>query len=316
MTPLLWTGMGIALGVAVLHVALGARRPFERTYLSFAGIMAAAAVFLYLRAGFYSVTTVADAIEIQRDMMTTVNVCFACMFVFVPAYTRVRIHRIAMVGYWAALITVSLVNLRAPYSIWFSDAPALVPSTFRGEPYTAVVAPPMGLVQYAYLCFSMASLIVALVFTVKMFRCGDRQRAVTFALALLIVLAFASVDAVRDSTGGAWPNVVEFGIVSWGLVMSVQLAHDFRTQRRALAAAVITVEGQSTRLAEIVAALHALEQNMHIPLETLERGVAGLASGTRSEEQQLRRIERAVSRLHELAGSMPDLRARRRVRSV
>ena len=134
------------------------------------------------------------------------------------------------------LLGVSLVNLRAPYSIWFSSEPRLVRSTFRGEPYTAVVAPPMGLVQHAYLGFLMATVIVALVFSMKMFRCGDRQRAVTFTFSLVVVLGFSIADAVRDSIGGAWPNVVEFGIVSWGLIMSVQLAYDFRTQRRALGA--------------------------------------------------------------------------------
>jgi len=316
MTPFLWTGFGIALGVAVLHLALGARRPFERTYLSFAGIMTAVAVFQYLRAGFYVVTTVDDAVAIQRQLMTTIHVSFAFAFVFVPAYTRVRIPRLALVAYWVALLTVSLVNLRAPYSIWFSSAPHLVPSTFRGESYTAVVAPPMGIVQYAYLGFLSASVLAAFVFTVKMYRRGDKQRALTFAIALVVVMAFASVDAVRDSIGGAWPNVVAFGIVSWGLIMSVQLAYDFRTQRRALGAAIITVEGQSKRLSEIVDALRTLEQNMHIPLGTLESGVAGLARSSRTEDHELRRIERSVARLRELAGTMPDLRTRRRLRSL
>jgi hypothetical protein len=316
MTPFLWTASGIALGVAVLHLALGVRRPFERTYLSFACIMGSAAVFLYVRAELYSATTLAAVVDAQRRLMSVINVSFACMFVFVPAYTRVRIPGIAQLAYWAVLCALFVVNLRAPYSIWFSSEPQLVRSTFRGEPYTAVIAPPMGLAQYAYVGFALLSLIVGLAFSVKMFRRGDRQRALTSVIAVVVVLGFAIADVVRDSVGGAWPNVVEFGIVSWGLIMSVQLAYDFRTQRRALGVAISTVEAQSKRLTRILDALHALEQNMHIPLDTLESGVAGLARGSATEDQQLRRIERTVTRLREFARSMPGIRDQRTRRDV
>lgn len=61
----------------------------------------------------------------------------------------------------------------------------------------------------------------------------------------------------------------------------------------------------------ITEALHALEQNMHVPLEVLESGVAGLAHGTQIEDLQLRRVERTVARLREFARSMPDLSRQR-----
>ena len=307
MTPFLWTAIGIAIGVAVLHLALGVRRPVERTYLSFACIMVSAAMFLYLRAELYSATSIDAAVEAQRRLMTVINVALACMFVFIPGYARAHVPRLVMFAYWGVLAVMFVVNLVTPYSLWFSGEPQIVVSTFRSEPYTAIIAPPMGLAQHAYALFVLSSLSVALWLAVKMMRRGDRQRAVTFGLALVVVLAFAIVDVVRDNVGGTWPSVAEFGVVLWGLIMSVQLAHDFRTQRRALGVAIAEVEGQSKRLTGILDALLALEQNMHIPLETLESGVASLVCGTKIEDPQVRRFERTVARLREFARSMPDI---------
>ena len=58
-------------------------------------------------------------------------------------------------------------------------------------------------------------------------------------------------------------------------------------------------------------ALHALENNMRIPLDALEAGVAKLARGSEAEDVQLRRLERAITRLRELERSIPDTSTRR-----
>jgi hypothetical protein len=167
----------------------------------------------------------------------------------------------------------------------------------------------MGALQFAYTCFFTTFLFVAIGLGVQLFRRGERQRGLTFSIAVVLVLVHGITDVIRDNVGGSWPYVAEYGVVTWGLIMSVQLARDFRARTQSLAQAIAHVETQSQRLSAMLDALQALERNMQVPLDTLERGVDRLARTT-TEDAHLHRIERAVARLRELARSMPDIRRR------
>jgi hypothetical protein len=310
-TPLLWTAFGMAIGAVVLHPALGLRRPIVRTYLSFACVMAAVSVFLYLQWKVYAATSIDAVVDAKQHQVTVLQISLAGMFVFVPAYTRIRVPRAMWVAYWSILVVLVVANLVAPYGLWFSGPPQLVASTFRGEPYTTVIAPPMGTPQLVFASFVISCVLVALGFAVAMFQRGDRQRAVTFAIALVVVLLHGITDVIRDNVGGSWPYVAEFGVVTFGLIMSVQLARDFRAQTHSLGKAIAQVEDQAKRFDEMLDALHLLEQNMHVPLYTLETGVVDLARTTTPDDAQLRQLQRAVTRLREFASSMPDISALR-----
>jgi hypothetical protein len=308
MTPVLWTAIGLSIGAIVLHSALGLRRPLERTYLSFALIMGCVAVFLYLQWQLYRAITSDAVVETKRLQVSVVNVFLGSLFVFVPAYTKVRIPRRVMIALWATLGVMFAANLFARYGVWYAGEPELAPSTFRGEPYTTVIAQPMGALQLAYSGFFTAFLILSLGCAVKVFRRGERRRGLTFGIAVALVLAHGLLDVVRDNVGGAWPYVAEYGVVTWGLIMSVQLALDFRAQTQSLANAIAHVEAQSHRLTAMLDALHRLELDIQAPLDTLERGVMTLGDGAQDDE--LRRVERSIVRLRELASSMPDIKAR------
>lgn len=309
MTPLLWTAFGMAIGAAVLHGALGLRRPRDRTYLSFAFMMALVAVFLYYQSNIYRATTAAAAVEATRRQLIVIDGFIACMLVFIPSYTKVRFPRALAAAFWAGLVFVALANLLAPYGLWYSAQPELVQSEFRGEPYNIVIAQPMGPLQYFYTLYFTSLLLVSLGCALKVFYRGERQRGATLAFAVALILVHALVDVVRDNVGGTWPYVAEFGVVTWGLIMSVQLAHDFRAQAEALGDAIVQVETHARRLRSILASMRALEQNMHAPLNTLETGVSELAADTSQEAAQLARLRRAVTRLREFSREMPDIRA-------
>lgn len=306
MTALLWTAIGMTVGAAILHATLGLCRPFERTYLSFACIMALLALFLFFQWEFYRATTSAAAVMATRRQVTVVVGFLACMLVFVPSYTKVRIPRPLMAVFWALLAVLFIANLLAPYGLWYSALPELVRSQFRGEPYNTVIARPMGAPQYAFTLYFTSLLVVSMVCAVKVYRRGERQRGLTFAVALGVILVHSLVDVVRDSIGASWPYVAEFGVVTWALIMSVQLARDFRTQAQTLGHAIMHVEAQAARLESILSSLRALEQNMDAPLHTLEAGLATLSATTASDDGQLPRMRRAVTRLRDVANSMPE----------
>jgi len=308
-TPVLWSAIGMATGAVVLHTALGLQRPLDRTYLSFACSMVLVVVFLYLQWELYGSTSSVAAVAVKKHQVTVVAVCFACMFVFVPAYSRVRLPWLVTAAFWLGLVVVFIANAWLPYGLWFSGEPTLVPSRFLGESYTTVITPPMGGPQLAFAIFVTSYVMVALVCAGAMYRRGERRRAVTFAIALVVVLVHALSDIIRDNVGGAWPYVAEYGIVSWALIMSVELARDFRDNTRKLGTAIEHVDAQARQLTVMLDSLRALEHDMQRPLHTLESGVVELARGTTAVDPQLRRVERAVTRIDELARSMPESRA-------
>lgn len=312
MTAILWSAIGMAIGAVVLHTALGLQRPLDRTYLSFACLMVLVVVFLFFQWELYRTSSSVVAVHLKQHQVTVVNVFIGCMFVFVPAYSKVQLPRLLNAVLWGALAVVFVANALLPYGLWFSGEPTLIPSTFRGEPYTVVIAPPMGVPQLAYAFFVTSYMIVALLCAGKMYRRGQRQRAVTFAVALTLVIVYAVIDIIRDNVGGTWPYVVEYGIVSWALIISVQLARDFRGNTQTLARAIEHVEAQARHLTAMLESLRALEHDMKRPLQTLESGVVVLAEATTAVDPQLRRVERSVTRLKELARSMPEIRAAQR----
>ncbi len=306
MIPFVWSALGMSIGAAVLHLALGLRRPIQRTYLSFAAMMALLAAFLYMQSRFYGVTSVELAVELTRRQFAVVHVFVACMFVFIPAYTNIRISRRVMIVYWSVLVAVFVANWAAPYGIWYSGRPELISAEILGRTYSSVVAQPVGLLQLAHATFLASVLALAAWAGLKVVRRGERQRGMALVVGVVVLLAFTIVDYVRDIVGGSWPYASEFGVVTWALVMSVQLAHDFRAKAQALARAIADVEMQSQRLTSMLGALRALEANMNVPIQTLETGVAALADGE-SHDAELQRLRRAVTRLREFSNSMPDI---------
>ena len=302
MTPLVWTAVGISLGAAVLYTALGLRPPHQRTFLSFACLMLAVAVYLFCEGCLYHARTVEDAIRAERGQMAAVNVVIACILVFIPAYTRVRLPRALTAAYWVALAVAFVANLWLPLSLWYSAPPVLVPTTFRGEQYTTVHVAPLSIVQYAWALIPTSLLVVSLGCAWKLYVRGERQRAAILGAALLIMLVQAVIDIVRDSVGGTWPYVAEYGLVSLALIMSIQLAYDYRAQAAAIMRAIASVEAHARHLSALLQAMQSLEHNMEGPLRTLLSGINRLG------HDHLGPMHRAVARLHELRSSIasPD----------
>lgn len=309
MMPLLWTAFGMTLGATLLHGALGLRRPLDRTYLSFACIMAALSAFLVLESDLYRSTTPDAAVEAVRRRVVAALLANASFFVFLPTYTRVRIPQWLMSSYWIALVVLFLANLLAPYGLWFATLPEIEPALFRNQIYTTVVAPPMSLLQYAYAVFFLSQIVLGFGCAFAMLRRGDQARGWTFAAAVFVVGVHMTLDIVRDAVGGSWPYVAEYGFVSWGLIMSVQLALDFRRQADLLSSAILRVEAQADRLTSILGALRALEQNIDVPIQTLQTGMASLHAETPAQREQDDRLRRAVARLRDFSRSMAHLTA-------
>lgn len=300
MTALLWAAFGMATGAAVLHGALGLTRPHDRTYLSFAFIMVLLAAYLYFEWALYRATTSEAAVEAMRRQLIAAHGFLAGILVFVPAYTRARIPRWLMAAYWGGLALLFVANLWAPYGIWFSGPPELVTSTFRGERYTVPVAPPLGALQYLHTLYVVCVFLLAFRCALTVMRQGERQRGATLAVALVIAVVQHLVDVVHDAVGGQWPYLAEFGLVTWGLIMSLQLAIDFHVSQQRLQATLSQAEHHTAELARTVEASLLARDRLNTPLQTLELGLAMCTARSREEDEELADLRCVVMKLAQL----------------
>src|SRR5262249_45263072 len=152
--------------------------------LSFACIMTSLAVFLYFELDLYRATTSEAAVVAVRRTIAISHVIIACCLVFIPAYTKVRFPSGLRGVYWGGLAILFVINLMAPYGLWFSGPPQLVHAMVHGEPYNTVIPPPMGFPQYVDTAYYMSLLAVALGCAIKQVRRGERERGWTLMIAL------------------------------------------------------------------------------------------------------------------------------------
>lgn len=297
MMALLWVAFGLTLGAAVLHGALGLRRPIDATYLSFACLMVCLAAFLYLEQEFYRAATGPAAALASKRQVVAAHGFTACILVFVPAYARIRIRPRMMIAYWAVLAILFVTNLLLPWGIWFSGPPTVVSATLFGEQYFNVIAPPPGPLQIIHALYAVAVFSVTFWCAVMMIRRGDRRRGWMLAIALVLVIVHHLVDVGQELAAGTWPYVGELGFVTWSLIMSVQLGIDFRDNERRLAQTLKHAEEHRAALARTVEASLRVRDKLNTPLQTLELGFAAQPPDTADGERALAALRYAVVQL-------------------
>lgn len=282
----LWAAFGISLGAAILNGVLGLTRPLSRTYLSFAWIMAFVAAYLYLENVLYAGASSSESVEIIRLEVLAAHGFLAGIIVFVPAYTHVRWPRWLRGAAWTLLGVFFFINLVSAYGVWFSGPPLVVPSTFLDEIYFAVVAPSIGPLQYAHAAYVVGIGVIAIACAGKVILRGERQRGVAMVLSLALVVLHHVADVVRDEIGASWPYVAEFGLVSWGVIMTIQLAIDYREVEDGLRSALARVEEQTAELTDAIDLTVHVRDRLNTPLQTLELGLA-IQPAERGEERAI-----------------------------
>jgi hypothetical protein len=301
MTSALWAAFGMTIGAAVLHAALGLPRPRVRTHLWFACIMVTLAAYVFFEGELSRSTTSEAAVETVRKQMIAAHGLIAFVLVFVPAYTQIRLPRGLAVAYGAGLLALFVTNIVARHGIWYSAEPHLVASMSGGVTSTAVVAPPPSVLQYLHASYVLG--VFALTFTCALVqvRRGERRRGSMLAISLVVVILLVLVDVIRDVVGGAWPYISDFGLVTWGLIMSVQLAIDYRIAMQRLRATLTKSEQHAAELARTAEAALHVRDKLNTPLQTLELSLAVRTPRTPQDEQTLVELRGAVTRISELS---------------
>lgn len=300
MTTVVWVALGMSAGAAVLNAALGLGRRLDRTYLSFSVLMACLVFYLFFEWVLYGSSSSADATEAMRHQLIAAHVFLGLVIVFVSSYTHVPIPRGVAIAFWCLLAFLFVANLVLPYGVWFSGPPEIMPLSFAGEPYTGVRAPPMSWLQYLHAVYVLGLFVLVLRCAIVLYRRGARQRGAILAFSLVIVLVFHAIDIAREVAGGTWPYVAEFGVVGWGLIMSVQLAIDYRNSEQRLQETLTKAELHAAELARTVEATLQVRDTINTPLQTLELGLALRTPRKPEEAATLDDLRRAVTELARL----------------
>jgi hypothetical protein len=291
----------MTLGAAVLHGALGFSRPLDRTHLSFAFIMVMISAFVFFECELYRVTTTDVAVEMVRRQVIAAHGVIALVLVFVPAYTHIKIPRWLTIAYVAGLSAVFVTNIVAPYGIWFSAEPHLVAAARGGVPYTIVVAPRPSVLQYIHGSYVLAVFALAFTCALQQIRRGERRRGSMLAVALVVVILHHVVDFIHDAVGGAWPYTDEFGLVTWALIMSVELAIDYRCARQRLRATLTSLQQHATELARTAEAALRVRDKLNTPLQTLELSLDMRTPRASEDKKTLGDLRGAVAQISELS---------------
>lgn len=296
MTFLLYTGFGASLSGFLLHLVLALGRKVDRARIVFAVLLASLCVYFLYEHQLYAATTLQEVVRITRDELPFTVGYFILFGWFITRYTQLRIPRPIIWIYCAGLAAALVYNYVAPYGFYYSVPPRIVTvSSFGGEPIHIAQAP-LALAPALYYLLATAMHTTGVVGGIRLARRGERMRGTIFAIAVGLPLVALMLDVVHELIGARWPYFAEFGMVGLSIILSVQLAIDFRIQEATLSDALAREARALERVARVAL---AVKDMANTPLQVLEIGLANLEENP-AHQSSIERMRRAVARLNEL----------------
>jgi hypothetical protein len=271
---------GVALSSSVAHCALGIQRPRSATHLTFAALMLFIFPFQLVSARLYTTRSPAEAVAMARLGVVLAIAIVVLFALFVKKYTHAKIPPWIAGAYVAANVAWLLYDLLSPWGLLFATQPVtvIVP---RGEPAVVFVRTPgIGLVWQG---FNAVTIVWGILAGLRVARAGRRRAGIALVIGSSCVLITVFFDIIKGVFAKDWPYVAGFGVAVLALVLSAQLAANFRANEK--------------RLADMVAAALVLSDLLNTPLQTLEFGLETLRAESMDERARVLRLKRAVAKL-------------------
>jgi hypothetical protein len=271
---------GVALSSFVAHGALGIRRPRSAVHLTFAALMLFIVPFQIVSARFYTTRSPIEAVATGRAGVALAIAIVVLYARFVQKYTESKLPPWVASAYLAAAAAWLLYDLLSPWGLLFAAQPVevVVP---RGAPVVLFVRTPV--IGLAWQSFNALTIVWGVLEGLRIARAGRRRAGMALVVGSACVLITVFLDIVKGIFAEDWPYLGGFGLVVLALVLSAQLASDFRASER--------------RLADLVTAALVLSDLLNTPLQTLELGLETLTAQSAFERARVLRLKRAVARL-------------------
>ncbi len=274
---------GLGLGSAVVHLALGLRSPRSPEHLLFALLMSVLFPFQWIVGRLFVATTPQSIVSLQRWGVVAGAALITLFAAFVLRYTGAKIRPAIQWGYLAAAIAWCVYDLVAPNGLLLAAAPVATPLALRNE-LPPILPFPTSRIGLVWQTFNVATIVWAILAGASTMRRGWRQRGLAVIAGSSCLLLTVVFDLIRDLLGRtSWPYLGGFGIVGLALVLSAQLAAEYRDNER--------------RLARMVATAIRLRDQLNTPLQTLRFGLGLIPDGDDAQRERVHRMQRAVTRL-------------------
>ncbi len=281
MTAFLWAGCGFACASAIMFMALGMSKPRDWKYITFAGAMFFLASYFTLQQAFYNSDSLNFKIEVVRWQVNVALLYHGVFAAFLCLYSGWRPHRFLTWGAGAYLLILFVANWVSPYTLYFTAPPKISTITPIGADTIHLLEAPLNGFVVALFAFGAVTHSWG-AYQIRRLQPGKK---LVFA-ALMITLSALGLDLVRDAVGGNWPYSIEFATALLAMLMSLELAIDFRRKETQLARALDTT-------------IHIRDQ-LNTPLQTLTIGLDLLPAETPEQRSLISRLRASVERLESL----------------
>jgi hypothetical protein len=265
---------GVGLSSAVIHFALGFRRPRSSHHLTFALLMLVTCPFQLTVARLAAAPPWPEAVAQARVGVALAIVLIVLFVVFVRQYSGSGIRSPYL---WAH------VGVSAAWLVYDLAAPSGLLYTSTGTAQEPAVAP----IGIAWQVFNALSVLWGVALGRQVFGRGERRRGGILILGGSLLLLTVLLDILRNHFGWGLPYLGGFGLVGFSLLLSVELVIDFRESER--------------RLTEWIAATVVLRDQLNTPLQTLQFGLESFPAPAPEDHHRLDRLQRAVTRLSEIS---------------
>lgn len=282
MSALLWGGCGAACASCVMYLALGISRPLELKHVAFASAMFLISCLFALQHIFYFSENLALKIELVRWEIVIAILFFASFGWFLSLYTQWHpSHWMKALG--GGYMAIALIyNQVSPYSLYFVSQPQIAHGVGLGGEKLLFLDAPVNLFMLSFVAFEFLIIAGGLYLVVK-----RKPSKKCMLAALTIGLASVLADFIHDAVGGTWPYTAEFSAALMALLMSLELAFDFRRKE--------------DRLARAMDRTIQIRDQLNTPLQSLIFGLDLLATDSPQHHKDLiDRLKVSVARLEVL----------------
>jgi hypothetical protein len=301
LTFLLWAGFGIALASALLHGAIGLRRPLAWTHLSFGALAIFLCGYLIGQKQEYAAHLPQALVSIERRQFLVSAGLLAALAWFTSEYTGIRVRRAIVLGFHGVIALFAIADLVTPYGGFLGSMPRLATEPTFGHEQVTIYTASLGPLQIGWLSLVGLFLMVAIGMGTALARRGELRRGIVLVCALSLMIVFPVVDVARDAVRGHWPHFGALGVVGLALIMSIDLAVDFRAKEDALELAFVELQRRNEKIGRMLESSQALRDQLNTPLQTLELEFDKLVQPAPHPAPRPARVRRALDRLTDLS---------------